>query len=604
MSIVKLKKLSLVGLLEDKGAVLDTLQGMGCMHLLPLSESAQQGENLPPEQADNARKALRYLMDVADKRHQIRYDKRFNMDTAVFTVLANRHRYRDVMDRRDALRQRIRELAPWGDFELPPLADLGGQRLWFYVIPHNRLAHMDKLQLPWQVVHHDFNNDWVVVISPDEPPPEQVPAKRARTGSNSLARLRRHLEETELQLEDIQAERQSLTRWISLMSRHLVAAENLAALTHAEAHTLDSDGMFALQGWVPEDRTAELQALADAQGLALLLESPRRDELPPTLLSNPEQLAAGESLVGFYQMPAYRAWDPSRLLFFSFALFFAMIMSDAGYAAFLGVILGLFWRRMGNSRNGRRMRILGSVLVSSSLVWGVLVGSYLGFAPPAASWLASLAVLDLQDFDSMMRISVGIGVLHLVMANAQKAYVAWAEPDSGVALGWIAVLIGGYVYWLSGSDSPTGHALGQAGIVLGLAMVMFSAGQFSLAQLRTGNARELMWSLLKGLQALTSVTKVFGDVLSYLRLFALGLASASLALTFNDLARQVYEGVDGLGLLLAILIMLVGHVLNLALGLMSGVVHGLRLNYIEFYNWALSGEGYPFRPFSKKESQQ
>jgi V/A-type H+-transporting ATPase subunit I len=597
MSIVRLTKLSLVGLLQDKEAVLDELQALGCMHLLPLADRDGDAEQMPPEKADNARKALRYLMDVPVKRHQIRYESRFNMDTAVFTVLTNRHRLRDVMDRRDALRLRIRELAPWGDFELPPLEDLGGQRLWFYVVPHNRLTHLQQLQLPWQVVHHDYNNDWVVVISPTEPPQEHIPAKRVRTGSNSLARLRRHLEETELELEDIHAERESLTRWISLMSHHLVTAENRAALKHAEAHTLDRDGMFAIQGWAPEARVGELQALADARGLALLLESPTDEDMPPTLLSNPERLAAGENLVGFYQVPAYRAWDPSRLLFFSFALFFAMIMSDAGYAAVLAVVLGLFWRRLGASVNGRRMRVLSSVLVGSSALWGVLVGSYFGFGPPPDSWLAPLAVLDLRDFDSMMRISVGIGVLHLVLANAQKAVVNWGLSDAGVSVGWILVLLGGYLLWLAGDDPGIAYKTGQGGIVVGLILVMIAAGEF-----RAGGAKDTLWSVVKGLQALTSITKIFGDVLSYLRLFALGLASASLALTFNDLARQVYQQVEGLGLLLAILIMLIGHVLNLALGLMSGVVHGLRLNYIEFYNWALSGEGYPFRPFTKKES--
>jgi V/A-type H+/Na+-transporting ATPase subunit I len=109
----------------------------------------------------------------------------------------------------------------------------------------------------------------------------------------------------------------------------------------------------------------------------------------------------------------------------------------------------------------------------------------------------------------------------------------------------------------------------------------------------------LMW-VLDGLAALTNITKLFGDVLSYLRLFALGLASASLALTFNDLARQVAQENPGLGLLLSLLILLVGHLLNILLSLMSGVVHGLRLNFIEFYNWGLSDEGYPFRAFSKK----
>jgi V/A-type H+-transporting ATPase subunit I len=115
--------------------------------------------------------------------------------------------------------------------------------------------------------------------------------------------------------------------------------------------------------------------------------------------------------------------------------------------------------------------------------------------------------------------------------------------------------------------------------------------------------RSALFRLLDGLRALTDITKAFGDVLSYLRLFALGLASASLALTFNDLAHQAGQ-IQGVGLLFAILILLVGHLLNLMLALMSGVVHGLRLNYIEFYNWALSGEGYAFQPFNKKESKE
>jgi V/A-type H+-transporting ATPase subunit I len=97
---------------------------------------------------------------------------------------------------------------------------------------------------------------------------------------------------------------------------------------------------------------------------------------------------------------------------------------------------------------------------------------------------------------------------------------------------------------------------------------------------------------------------LFGDVLSYMRLFALGLASASLALTFNQLAGQADAALPGLGLLVAILILLVGHGLNFALALMSGVVHGLRLNYIEFFKWGLSGEGRPFERFARKEASE
>jgi V/A-type H+-transporting ATPase subunit I len=105
--------------------------------------------------------------------------------------------------------------------------------------------------------------------------------------------------------------------------------------------------------------------------------------------------------------------------------------------------------------------------------------------------------------------------------------------------------------------------------------------------------------LLDGLLGLTNVTKAFGDVLSYLRLFALGFASAQLAVTFNEMAAGMWA-VPGVGMLLALLVLLLGHTVNMVLGVMGGVVHGLRLNCIEFFNWSLTEEGHPFQAFSKK----
>jgi len=112
-----------------------------------------------------------------------------------------------------------------------------------------------------------------------------------------------------------------------------------------------------------------------------------------------------------------------------------------------------------------------------------------------------------------------------------------------------------------------------------------------------------LWRLLEGLKKLAEITNLFGNVLSYLRLFALGVAGASLALTFNQLAMQAYQAVPGVGVLFALVIFLMGHALNIVLCLMSGVVHGLRLNFIEFYHWSVSDEGYPFKAFAKKGAE-
>jgi len=102
--------------------------------------------------------------------------------------------------------------------------------------------------------------------------------------------------------------------------------------------------------------------------------------------------------------------------------------------------------------------------------------------------------------------------------------------------------------------------------------------------------------------SLTGITRKFGDLLSYLRLFALGLASASLAATFNGLAMDIHAANTGLGLLFAVLVLVFGHTVTFLLGVMSGVVHGLRLNFIEFFGWGLTEEGYPFKAFAKREA--
>lgn len=606
MSIETLQRATLAGLTTDKEAVLADLQALGCLHLIPLRPPSREPEKDPPAHAVDALTALRYLSDVPDPRRQVRRTEDFDLGATLAAVLQNKQRLRDVTDRRDALRQRVEDLTPWGDFQLPPAADLAGRKFWFYILPRRQLdqtlrERLQALDLPWQVVHSDHRFVWLVVIHPEEPPRDALPVARVHAGAERLAEVQRRLEAAELDLENVQAERHALTRWRYLISAHLAAAEDSAQLRHAAAQTLDPEALFLVQGWVPARAAPALSALADARGLALLLDAPGADDTPPTLLDNPAPLAAGEDLVGFYQMPAYRAWDPSLVLFFSFAAFFAMIISDAGYAAVLGLLLAAYWARMGRSDTGRRLRVLAAALVGASLIWGVLAGGYFGFPPPAP-WLAALAVIDLNDLGSMMRLSIGIGAAHLVLANLSMAWALRWRAEARVALAWALVIAASFVLWLASVATAPPPWLQPA--ALGAIGLGFAAMLLLGSDRRIDGFKALLLRLLDGIKNLLRATQAFGDVMSYLRLFALGLASASLAVTFNGLARDAAAELPGIGLLFAILILLVGHAMNLLLTIVSGVVHGLRLNFIEFYNWALSGEGYPFKPLKRTELRE
>lgn len=587
MSIQSLKKATLVGLTEEKAGILGALQTLGVMHIIPLvaaKKAAQKLEHqVSPEQLHGV---LHYLLDSKQKRKQVVSERHFDLTDVVAKVDQNRSQRLTLVERYDFLRKRICDLKPWGSFVLPQVGELYGCRLWFYLVPNYRMKEVDKVDLPWHRVHRDNRYSYIAVVSDKEPALNAMPVTRTHTGAIPLEQLQRELEDVEVELETVEAEREALTRWIYLLQRSIAGTEDDAQLAEVADQTLDRDEIFALQGWVAEEQIEQLQIFADEHSMVLQLESPQEDELPPTLLQNPTSLGGGEEVVQFFQMPGYRSWDPSRVVFFSFVSFFALIMSDAGYSLLLGAILLFKWQDLGRTETGLRLRAMGVALAAAGFVWGVIVGSYFGAQAPVA-WLQDFKLMDLNDFDSMMLLAISIGAIHLILANLMMAWVRRRSTRMYAALGWAGAVAVALWGWIVGF-AIFHWVLLAAGLVL---VVLFSSEKPAW-----GFGR-----LFDGVLALAGVTKLFGDVLSYLRLFALGLASASLAVTFNQLAVDVAAALPAIGLLFKVLILLVGHLLNFVLTVISGVIHGLRLNLIEFYNWSLADEGYAFQPFAKRE---
>jgi V/A-type H+-transporting ATPase subunit I len=590
MSIIALKKVTLYGASADAERVLERLQDFGALHVVSLCEGAQaEPEDKVVARSKGAREALRYLLDAPTKRKQSSDEDAFDLQDVVRRAVENRRRKRAVQERIDNLTARIAAVEPWGSFELPPVEDLARNRLWFYVVPHHLLRKMEAGEIPWQVVHRDERNTFVVLVSPNAPPESAMPVPRSRLGKRSLRTLRRDLEEAEAEMEEIQVERWSLTRWISLLIRNLARADDEADRTRTRRCALHAGEVYAVQGWVPARDIDRLEEFAREEGLALTHADPGPEENPPVLLENAPAVEPGEDLVGFYQLPGYGDWDPSPVVYVSFALFFAMIIADAAYGAILGLIAFVLWPKMGGSASGRRGRRMLAFISVACVVYGVMVGSYFGVTPPAESVLGWLQVLDATDFGSMIPISVGIGVLQLALANL---VTAWGRRQSLSALapaGWALALPGGFAAYIGFVPG------GVAALGVGLGLVFLFTSERPIKR-----ALDVPLRVVDGVMALTGVSKAFGDVLSYLRLFALGLSSASLALTFNQLGADVMGAGKGIALVLGLMVLVLGHGLNFVLGIVSGVVHGLRLNVIELYNWSVFGEGVPFQAFARR----
>lgn len=590
MSIVTLNKATVYARASQLTTVLRRLQGLGFLHLIPLAK----GEEIAAEKSavtPEAKEALTFLLQAPHKRNQLHNDRRFKADHVKSKALHLKARLKALKEERDRLKQRIAQLRPWGDFTLPPLEALQGYRLWFYTVPHHRMSELSGCGAIWQQVGRDHRFAYVVAISADEP--DSVPFDRTHAGTKSLSSYLSALETVENEIEDKEAERIAQTRWLDLYINSLDRLLDREALEQARREAYADSDVMAVQGWIPQAQAEALRTFCAEHGCALVLEAPRAEESPPTLLHNPAALSAGEDLLGFYMMPGYRQNDPSTLFFFSFALFFGMILGDAGYGALCAAATYALWRTMGRSPAGRRMRILLAALSATTLVWGVLIGSYFGLAPEPGSLMAFFHVMNVSDYDTMMALSIGIGGLHVILANLAVArqHFAAGTPEGMLApAGWVLTVAGAlWAYYM-----PQTHTAGFVAAGIGLLMVAAFTGSGQRGMRRIGS----------GLIGLTRITSAFGDILSYLRLFALGLATSSMAIAFNDLAAQVAAQFAGVGLLLALIVLLIGHTLNLALGIVSGVVHGLRLNVIEYLNWGVPEEGYAFKPFRKKEKKR
>jgi V/A-type H+-transporting ATPase subunit I len=163
------------------------------------------------------------------------------------------------------------------------------------------------------------------------------------------------------------------------------------------------------------------------------------------------------------------------------------------------------------------------------------------------------------------------------------------------SVGWAIAVLGAMSLWVFGTTTEWARMM----CIIGAGMVFLFTSDRPL-----NSFANIMMRPIEGFLGLANISKAFGDAMSYLRLFALGLASAKLAEVFNGMAGMVTESFAGIGVFLAVLILIFGHSLNFILGIMGGVVHGLRLNMIEFFSWSITDEGYAFIPFNRKEKQQ
>ena len=364
-----------------------------------------------------------------------------------------------------------------------------------------------------------------------------------------------------------------------LLSEQLLVAELEKA--QAPLRFAVSRNAFVVRGWVPAREVKMLESrLGKATGERIFVEAelPHHDEKVPVKLDNPKSAKPFEFFMNLYALPKYGEIDPTLFMFVTFPLFFGFILGDVGYG--LVSFFLLLWLKEKIPGAAKLVNVVIPAAVSS-IVFGFLFGEVFGFERAFGMEFPRL-ISRVHDINTMLFIAVTVGLLHINLGfvlgfinelNHKGFFKAFAAK-----LSWIILQIGAAVIALS--------ATGRINVPVHAGIVLVAA---SIILIYIGES----------MRGIIEIPGLLSNLLSYARLMAVGLSSVSLAVVINDMAKEVANA--GLvGMAASVLLLFVGHTMNLALGLLGGFLQSLRLHYVEFFTKFFEGGAAPFKPFGAK----
>ncbi len=587
--IARMSKVTLLCLDVDREDTLERLRRIGVLHVTR-GGARQRTEDVLTLRRDVARAEtiLHELQNAAPDRVKEPPSGR-PVDKLMDEVETLRKRRNALIETRQSLRAEENRIAPLGDFDPSVVKELAecGVTVAVYEAPRKH-----RIELPedavLEVLRETSGMRLFAVVSVS---PVKVDATRIPLPDEALSELRRRIKTISVQIDGIAAAITAKAKDAPTVSDHVRALQERVEFLETRATMAGEGRIVYLTGFCPADRLEELHAEASGAGWGVAAEEPCEDDPTPTLIRNPawiRPIKAVFDVIGI--IPGYREIDISAVFLLFFSVFFAILVGDAGYGLlFLGTTL--FARSKLKRAPAHPFHLMG-ILSVCTIVWGVLTGNYFGIAGLPAP-LKGCTVEWLTRESNLMILCFFVGALHLSIAHIWNALRTINSTRALAQVGWTC--LAWTMYFAACSvilDRPfpkLGFYLLWPGLAL-VALFMTSPRAFK---------REWHEHVMLPL----SVIRNFVDVVSYVRLFAVGAASLAVAMSFNEMALA--KGINGVvSGLVAALILVFGHLLNILLALMGILVHGVRLNTLEFSGHVgMQWSGIAYRPFARRTTQ-
>ena len=613
--ITKMKKLALLVYHKEYAAFLEKLREVGVVHI----QERESGSIDNPEMEQKMAVAARYARII--KRLEACAPESLEpagnpadavaimdkVDTLVADIEQNKT-LQQVLDKD------IATLEPWGNFDYSNVEKLqeAGYELKFFVTSVK--SYMSEWESEFNAipVAEKQSRIYFVTITPQgavvdiDAEPAKLPTASLAALESELAAVNARVDELEKELAHVaQSGLSTVKAGQELQKRDIEFTKVMLG-----GEKVSGDKLILLEGWVPLESVDSLKAMLDNSGAFYELRDARRGDKVPVKLKNNAFTRMYEVLTKMYGMPSGTDFDPTPIVAPFFSLFFAFCMGDAGYGLLMILFGFLLKKKMGKNMAG--MMNLVITLGIFTTVMGALLGTFfgmslLGFTGIPQNIRDFIIAGDVElmgsTYDKQMILALGIGIVHISIAMTVKAInstVFYGFKESLSAWGWWLVVVGsvivGTLTFLSVIPAAVSKwvfiAVGGVGAL----------GIYVLNNLR----RNILVNIGAGLwDTYNMASGLLGDILSYIRLFALGLAGGMLGSTFNELAMMVVEGREGVGAVLGwvgfALIIVIGHILNIAMSCLSAFVHPLRLTFVEYFkNAGYEGKGEEYKPFKNE----
>ena len=613
--ITKMTKYSFVLLTGEKEGFLEQLQELGVVDISRSVKPVDQDSSEMFAKVTRAKKTLEYLEGInfakdADAEAIAKATVTVEGDPVDF-IEQCRTKLGELNTSLANAEKQMKVRLPWGEYDkkaIDGLAELGYTVRYYCVDLKKYDSAWSELQ-PLQVINNDGDKVWFVTVAPKNEaysfPVQEVAAPEGTyaEAAAEAAHIKAEIIECKAGLlnakDYIPAIKEACNKELVDLDRYLADS---AASSAAEDH------ITVFTGFAPVENDAELAEAFDKMGVLYIKEEAVEEDNPPIKLKNNWFTRQFESFTGMYGMPVYSEFDPTSIVAPFYLLFFAMCLGDAGYGIVLllfGLMLNKGWVKFAMFDGlGNIISILGA----GTIVVGTLLGTFFGMSLYDAAWIpealknfmivGDVEVPGLGVFNIQMLLALGIGVFHICLAMTVKAICytkRFGFRQTVSAWGWLLLIVGGILVAVLGvakllSPAAIKWAVIVIGVLSALGIYIFNTpGRNPLMNIGAG-----LWDTYN------MATGILGDVLSYIRLFALGLAGGMLGQAFNNLGEMVLG--DGSNIVLwlpFVLILLFGHVLNILMSSLGAFVHPLRLTFVEYFkNAGYDGKGAAYNPLT------